>query len=135
MVAKLLILEEEFPDEYGELSLQSDLLSEWQRSAAQADPPDFLKRQLVAFLRLTANIKSADVRPYLTLKQSEYERDLPGYSSLVTLLEDGASDELRRLLNDSPPELRNRYVEAAQNYFQEQVGESPGTVRATHCAR
>jgi hypothetical protein len=123
MVAKLAILEEEFPDYHAQLCANPRMLAQWQEEVARADPSGNLDEALVAFLRFTARVKSEDVRPYLTLKQSSDERDLPGYGELVALLEDGSSEGLRRLLDENGELECSEYVEAARRYFEEQVRE------------
>jgi hypothetical protein len=123
MVAKLAILEEEFPTYYAQLRANPRMLSSWQEEVARAEPPANLEQALVAFLRFTAEIKSDDIRPYLFLKQSNDERNLPGHAELVGVLEDGSSEALRRLLEEDNRAQQDRYVEAAGHYFEEQVHE------------
>lgn len=121
MMAKLVILEEEFPDKYRELRKDPTLLAKWHEQAAGSEGQEGLGQELVGFLRSTTQIQSPSIRAYLSSKQTEDERKLPRYREFVDLLDDGNADALGKLLEDVGSEQSDGYVAAAGRYFDTQV--------------
>jgi hypothetical protein len=122
VVAKLAILEEEFPDEFEELQAEPALLASWHAEARApiGTPPEPdgapIDPILASFLRFTDDIQPRDIRAYLNLKQSKVELDLPRYSEFVDLLDDGDVDRLRALLAEEEGEEK-KYTNAARWHF------------------
>jgi KAP family P-loop domain len=122
VVAKLAILEEEFPDEFEELQADPRLLVNWhaeaRTSTGSSSEPNTaaLDPALASFLRFTDDIQPRDIRAYLNLKQSKVELELPRYGEFVDLLDDGDVDKLRALLAEEEGEER-KYTKAARWHF------------------
>lgn len=122
VVAKLAVLEEEFPDEFEELQAEPALLASWHaeaRTPTDTPPePDStpIDPALASFLRFTDDIQPRDIRAYLNLKQSKVELDLPRYGEFVDLLDDGDVDRLRTLLAEEEGEEK-KYTNAARWHF------------------
>ena len=123
VVAKLAVIEEEFPASFALLRERPQLLAEWQEAVVGDGRVSEMDERLVAFLRFSAHVQARDYRPYLSLKQTSDELDLPGYGELVGLLEDGDSEGLERMLDDESQLERAEYVEAAKRYFDQQLRE------------
>ena len=127
VVAKLSIIEEQWPERYGELCRDPRLLQNWHRDAADGDSdesPDVRERDpdWAVFLRLTETIRPADPRPYLTLKQSTRELRLPGYREFVDTLEAGDLDGVVAFLqDDTHAGTREDYIDIVPALFAESV--------------
>jgi hypothetical protein len=125
VVAKLAILEEEFPSEFEELEADPALLVSWHAQAgsdevAAAEPGGReLRSELASFLRFTDHIQPRDIRAYLNLKQTESEVNLPRHSEFVELLDGGEVEKLAELLRAEAAE-EAAYTEAARSHFREQ---------------
>jgi hypothetical protein len=121
MIAKLAVIEEEHPRAFLELVQGPHLLREWEAAAVEIRPtgtpgfghaaPALPAAQplqsvlegadgdwLLAFLRVTADITVADVRPFLRYKQSERERKVPNYWGLREAAISGGREELASML-------------------------------------
>ena len=86
VVAKLAILEEEFPAEFEQLQAEPALLRAWHaqaRSAAEEDSAS-VDRALASFLRFTDDIQPRDIRAYLNLKQTRDGSNSPATASSST---------------------------------------------------
>lgn len=118
VVAKLAIIEEEWNDEFRALKRDPKLLAQWHdeaRSGRDQEASEEYPRWQV-FLRNTEQIRPPDLRPYITLKQTELELNLPRYQEFVDALEDGRVEALEQLLED--PDIsgqRDDYIAAIPN--------------------
>ena len=124
VVAKLAIIEEEFPAEFEELEINPALLAGWH---AQASAPDGtamesgerqLPPELISFLRFTDDIQPRDIRAYLNLKQTKNELQLPRHSEFVDLLDGGEVERLDELLREEGE--KDAYTQAARDHFRSQ---------------
>lgn len=126
VVAKLAIIEEEFPAEFEQLQDEPTLLREWHaqaRISTGSDPrleAPLLDPALASFLRFTDDIQPPDVRAYLNLKQTKAELELPGYGEFIDLLDDGDVDKLRTLVEKEEGE-QTKYANAARWHFDAQL--------------
>jgi hypothetical protein len=121
VVAKLAVIEEESQDRFQELRGNPRLLAEWHEEArsGQEDHEDEAFSQWQVFLRNTEEIQADDLRPYLALKQSRRELQLPRYQEFADALEDTRIDALEQLLED--PDVvgkRDEYIEAIPEHLQ-----------------
>ena len=126
VVAKLAILQEEWPERYGQLLSDPRLLEKWQDQAATGRDDEseleegVRKKDLDSFLRLTDHIPVDGLRPYLTLKQTSFELELPQYGEFADLVQQGDTDALLAFLDDLG-EKRDDYVSAVGALFRSQV--------------
>jgi len=122
MVAKLLLVEEEWPARFAQLQANPRLLEEWERVARQAHgapppaagtddveqpKPDPEWPRFAAFLRITADVTTPNIRAFLLLKQSQEEVQLPGFLAFRELVVAGDRDEVRARIDSqefAPPE-------------------------------
>lgn len=137
-IAKLTVIEEEFPDFYD--AIQEDVRAFNLVSQAAIGfgivVPERLKKyssdvELRAFLRGTRRTVSVNVRAFTRLRLTSQERQLPEYWTMRNALVDGRIEEVANLLADLSEgeianyagaavvilkeELHNRYLEAALN--------------------
>ncbi|MEX0973173.1 MAG: P-loop NTPase fold protein [Solirubrobacterales bacterium] len=130
VVAKLAILEEEFPHRFAELQERPQALDDWQIEArtpnadagTEGDDGRHLTKKsesdrLADFLRFTDHIHSRHLRAYLDLKQNRDELELERHAELVELLDGGDIVGLRSLLDEVGDEAP-RYVEAVERHFE-----------------
>lgn len=132
VIAKLAILEEEFPERFSELKETPQVLDTWEtnaRSPSKDDDEDTdeaegskknEKEQLEEFLRFTDHIRSRHLRAYLDLKQGRDELELDRYAELVDLLDGGDVAGVQALLK-AVDEDKERYVQAVSRHFDRQV--------------
>ena len=123
VVAKLAIIEEEFSDRFQELRRDPKVLAAWHEEArtGRSGIEDSYSQWQV-FLRNTERIKPVDLRPYLTLKQSQRERELPRFQEFVDALEGGSVDRVDEIL-DAPEvaDKRSEYVRAVPDRLREVI--------------
>lgn len=120
LVAKLAILEEDFPDEHEALRKKPSLMEHWHEQAEQADAGG-LNSDLVAFLRFTNNIRSPHIATYLTMKQTKDELELPGYSDFVAMLDEARTSMLEKNLAPLSAEEIERHAVAAKTHFDREI--------------
>jgi hypothetical protein len=120
-VAKLAIIEDQWADEYRLLRDDPSLLGEWHQ---RADAPheegqqSSLPSDLEDFLRLTDHIQPDNLAPYLTLKQTTVEVELPEFATFSRLLEGGNADGIASFLEaQGKAEERAKYIAAVEDYF------------------
>lgn len=129
-VAKLTVIEEEFPDFYR--AIQHDFRAFDRVSQAAigiGDVPEKLRpfsddEHLSAFLRGTRRTTSENVRPFTRLRLSAVERELPEYYAMRSALVDGGIEDLTSLLEGTSDEVANRYAEAANGVLGEELQNS-----------
>jgi hypothetical protein len=121
VVAKLAIIEEEFSESYEELQGDPTLLATWHRVAREPEEnvETKLDPRLADFVRFTDDIQPSDIRPYLTLKQTKDEVELPLYGEFIDLLDAGDTRGLERLLEAAETQ-QERYAEAATAHLDTQ---------------
>ena len=120
VIAKLAVIEEEWPAHYRELSDAPQRLAEWESTAREpsstqvadtVDPALVAEwPELAAFLIESSDIAVANVRPFLRYKRSEEERELPGYWEFRAAATAGDRDEVTRILS-TDPDRRGKYAE------------------------
>lgn len=120
VVAKLAILEEEFPEEFQQLRRNPRLLNRWHRAAAEPAPHDGLNPELASFLRFTDHIKPQNIAVYLSLKQTLDEMELPEYREFIALLDDGDAASLTSMLETRADGVA-AYAAATRRHFARQV--------------
>ncbi len=126
MVAKLAILEEEWPERYEALQRNPRLLGRWHTEAGLSEASDDSAADGASaagfenFLRFTDHVKSPHIRAYLDLKQTKDELNLPGYNDFVELLDGGDAEGLRALIAERVVE-ESEYVSAAKRHFDRQT--------------
>ena len=137
-VAKLAILEEEFPDHYRLLLHDPLLYDRWrararskEKSETEPTPPGESepndeprektpRERLDDFLRFTDHIQSRHLRAYLNLKQTRDEVKFERYADLVDALDGGDATAVRALLEEVGDEAGG-YAAAVGRYFDKQV--------------
>jgi hypothetical protein len=125
MVAKLALLESEWPTAFERLQGQHRLLAEW-HARAETEPEVYIDgrgenpgpeeqvsaRAFAAFLQASRSIGSQHLRALLTLKQSPEEAQLPGYAAfrnaVVTADRAGVEEALRDATEEERPGLADR---------------------------
>lgn len=120
MIAKLAVIEEEFPEKFRKLVERPTLLDQWQREVAGGHSEDMDERRFQGFLRFTDHIETQHVRAYLTLRQTEAERSLPRYVEFTGLLDDGDVVGVTQLLSEEEDGAA-AYVGSVKAYFEEQL--------------
>jgi hypothetical protein len=118
-VAKLLVLEEEWPTAYRELERDQTRLATWheQQQTEAVDVPDFAGSPLkgetpdsqlafVGFLATTRTITSTRLAALLSLKQSPIEVTLPRYADFATALTSGQPELLREVTESAGEQLQ-----------------------------
>jgi hypothetical protein len=109
MVAKLLLLEEEWPDLFAAVQRDQSRLALLTRAALAREPSedypelsaaDEHSRVLASFLRSASNVPDeAGIRAYLRLKLSVRELLIPGYEEFRTAVVLGAEEEIVQQLS------------------------------------
>lgn len=133
VVAKLAILEEEFPERFAELKETPQVLDTWEGEARSPDGEEFddeeegagwskksERERLSDFLRFTDHVRSRHLRAYLDLKQTRDELQLDRHAELVDLLDGGDVAGVRSLLDEVGNE-EALYVRATERHFHRQV--------------
>lgn len=118
-VAKLLVLEEEWPAAYRELERDQTRLATWheQQQTEASDVPEFKGNPLdgetpdsqlafVGFLATTRTITSTRLAAFLSLKQSQIEVTLPRYADFATALTSGQPELLREITESAGEQLQ-----------------------------
>lgn len=119
VVAKLAIIEEEFPSDFERLQGEPALLRTWHDEVRVAGGKSSLDPDLADFLRFTDDIQPRDIRAYLSLKQTIDELQLPRYGEFVDFLDGGDVENLQHLLADEEGD-EAKYAAAACRHFQDQ---------------
>jgi KAP family P-loop domain len=123
-VAKLALIEEEWPAYFKALFAQPRCLQQWELAArgvgqlgpGVAGPPPELPRDidggvgnwpaLAAFLRASDGVSIENPRPFLRLKQSETEVRLPGFAEFTESIAAGEREAAMALLEQASEEQR-----------------------------
>jgi hypothetical protein len=118
-VAKLLVLEEEWPTAYRELERDQTRLATWheQQQTEAVDVPEFAGSPLkdetpdsqlafVGFLATTRTFTSTRLAAFISLKQSQIEVTLPRYADFATALTSGQPELLREVTESAGERLQ-----------------------------
>ena len=140
-VAKLLVLEEEWPTAYRELERDQTRLATWhdQQQTEAVDVPEFAgspvkaetrdsQLAFVGFLATTRTITSTRLAAFLSLKQSQIEVRLPRYADFATALTSG-QPELLREITESAGEQLPAYADQLKQLAQDQLPRYWATAR------
>jgi hypothetical protein len=128
VVAKLAVIEEEFPQDFERLQRNPSLLRRWHSIARNPDSGDdedghsegeSLDSALASFLRFTDDLQPRSIRAYLDLKQTKHELNMPRYTEFVDLLDGGDIEKLQDLLGEEAGEIE-AFAEAARSHFEQQ---------------
>jgi hypothetical protein len=127
MVAKLALIEEEWPEHYQRLLAQPQELAEWQRVArglpsGGPDPSEISERwgSLATFLQLTEEIRTTNLRAFLRFKQSRDELSVPDYGAFREALTTGDRDGVGQVV-DAHPDAAADYADAALDIFAQEL--------------
>lgn len=125
-VAKLTLLEEEWPDSYKEVARDPRVLDDWHARQttgdletvpeADRDDPAF-----AAFLNASRAIRSPYLAAFISLKQSEAELRLPRYTDFREALVAGDAEALADVLKDVDDSVVSRYAAELMNIFRQEV--------------
>jgi hypothetical protein len=108
LIAKLAIIEDEFPDRYRELCANPRDLDRWHELAISGNSPRAWTRPFVSLLRQTRQIGHPNLAAFLTLKQSREELALTQYQDFVVALRGADYETLETILAE--PETADGYL-------------------------
>ena len=98
MVAKLVLLEEEWPVVYELLCKDESKLETWHEAARRGERPDDVTEEswttLAPFLRTSHRVQSASLRAFVRLKRTVHELEVPDYDDFRRSVVSGESDRL-----------------------------------------
>ncbi len=145
MVAKLALIEREWPGAFRRLQVDPLVFElweidakrygmvDWDRTRAQAeegDPPDHLVmdtapvpewRRFATFLRTTTRVRSTRIRALLNLRQSEIEVTLPGYGEFRDALTADERERVGELLESASAEERAELAAKVPDILAEEI--------------
>jgi hypothetical protein len=126
VVAKLTLLEEEWPTSYEMIARDPRVLDEWHAKqldgdlsgvpAEDRDDPAFR-----AFLNVSRGIRSPYLPAFISLKQSKEELLLPRFSDFRDALIAGNADALAEVMADADDETSLRYAQQLLPLFQQEA--------------
>lgn len=126
VVTKLLLIEEEWPEQFAVLRDRPALLREWNELAADRrhSPawPEGHSNHFSAFLRATSHIDTPNLRAFLRLRRSRVEAALPAYDRFHDAVTTPAgASAAAQLFADVPDETLDRYAERLPDVFEEEL--------------
>lgn len=147
MIAKLALIEAEWPDAFAQLQADPRLLEHWtaqavgaaevdwtpadERPSGEHEDPSQVTRRSAAetrarrafgeFLRFSASTTSEHLRAMLNLKQSEIELELPGYAQLREALINGDRDLAEEILNETEEDRRASLANRVSTFLREEL--------------
>ena len=145
MVAKLALIESEWPDAFERLQSDPRLLDEWEAAAESSDEVDWTqngapadpgagetsdrdkqhglraRRGFANFLRQARSIQSSHLRAMLSLKQSQKEVGLPGYSEFRVALVSSDRAQLEAIFAEDSGRDRARLAERMPDILKEEI--------------
>ena len=144
MVAKLALLEAEFPDAFERLEQRPRVLDEWEVAAessqavwigdAEPDDPQALQhaQDFATFLQASREIETKHLRALIFLKQAHDEAGLPYYEDFRDAVVNDDQPGVERLLDDATDEERSLYAGCMPQLLRDELaqGYMPGA-RAT----
>lgn len=101
VIAKLAILEEEWPRSFAALHRNPRALDEWQAAVVAGQPvaaPDEDERDFVRFLSRSRDVRAENLSAFLSLKQSPDEIGLRRYGDFRAALDLGTAEEVEAIL-------------------------------------
>jgi hypothetical protein len=136
-VARLALIESEWPDAYKQLERDHRTLADWELKAqdhgevwineadANDDRTGYEQRKLSAqrfrsFIRVSRSVDSKNLRTLLALKQSQEEARLPGFRDFRAAVTEENSAEIERLLDEADPEERLGYAKRMKAVIEEE---------------
>lgn len=128
MVAKLTLLEEEWPESYKQVARDPRILDDWHAKQAMGDletvpEVDRDDPAFAAFLNASRAIRSPYLAAFISLKQSAAELRLPRYSDFRDALVAGDADALADVLKDADDSVAGRYAAELLNIFRQEVSQ------------
>jgi hypothetical protein len=125
-VAKLTLLEEEWPASYKRVARDPRILDEWHAKQTTGDletvpEVDRSDPAFAAFLNASRAIRSPYLTAFISLKQSEAELRLPRYADFRDALVFGDADSLTDVLADADDSAAERYAMEILNIFREEI--------------
>lgn len=141
-VAKLSLIEEEWPAYFQALLKQPRSLERWELAARGVSqlPPGALGpappvptdieesnenwQALAAFLRASDGVSITNPRPFLRLKQSDIEVRLPDYAEFLEAIAAGERDGVMAILEQADEEQRRALEEELPNVLARELDES-----------
>jgi KAP family P-loop domain len=134
MIAKLALLESEWPAAFERLEGQHRLLAEW-HAQAETEPEVWIDgrgerptpeeqvsaRAFAAFLQASRSIGSQHLRALLTLKQSPEEAQLPGYAAFRNAVVTADRAGVEEALRDATEEERHRLADRLPRILDEEI--------------
>jgi hypothetical protein len=139
-VAKLLVLEEEWPTAFRELERDPSRLTTWhEQQQAATDSEEFAGKPLagetadsrvafVGFLATTRTISSTRLPAFLSLKQSKIEVELPRYADFTAALTSGQPALLKEVTESAGNQLQD-YANQLRPLAQAQLPRYRATAR------
>lgn len=103
MIAKLAILEEEWPRSFASLQRNPRALDEWQAAVVagqRVDAPDEPERDFLRFLSRSREVRTENLSAFLSLKQSPEEIGLRRYGDFRAALDLGTAEEVEAILKE-----------------------------------
>jgi len=142
MVAKLALIEREWPGAFARLQTDPQVFESWivearsgglvdwsrPRNGAAGLPgvggneaPPFEQRRLATFLRNTARVESPRLRTLLSLKQAKFEIELPSYTEFRDALIADERERVVDLLDTVSAEERRRLIGHVPDILREEL--------------
>ncbi len=114
LVAKLTLLEEEWPRSFAMVARDPRLLDQWHAKQPSGDlggVPDGKDQAFRSFLNASRGVRSEHLPAFLSLKQSQEELDLPRFGEFRDALRSGDGDVVAEVLVDGDVAVVRRYAE------------------------
>jgi hypothetical protein len=110
-LAKIVVLEEDWPEFFGDLEKNEELLSEFERyfMGEVQEVPKQIDPDLMAFLRGTRIVTAGDLGPFLKLTQESYESSISDLSAFKYQLVNGAVEDIEKRLRALAEDKREPY--------------------------
>ena len=126
LVAKLVLLEEEWPDRFDQLRQDEELLSRWHEAARKQEVPDGWDESewlgFAPFLRSSRDVRPERLTAFLRLKLTEKEAQLPRFSDFRDAVVSGDFANVESLLTAPDVAARKRsYAEHLPQVLNEEV--------------
>jgi hypothetical protein len=103
VIAKLAVLEEEWPNSYAEVQARPRILDDWHAAVVNGvpiDAPDRSDPSFVRFLSRSRDIRAPNLAAFIRLKQSQEEIRLPRYAEFRDALEVGTTEDVERVIDE-----------------------------------
>ena len=126
MVAKLTLLEEEWPESYKQVARDPRILDDWHAKQATGnfeDVPEVDRDDpaFAAFLNASRAIRSPYLAAFISLKQSREELSLPRYADFRDALIAGDADALTDALKDATESMTGSYAAQLLDIFRQEA--------------